>query len=52
MQQLAPAVAFLRATAYMLSVHMLSQFRLSVRPSVMRVDQSRYSYDHAIFTIQ
>jgi len=25
---------FLRATAYMLSAHMLSQFRLSVRPSV------------------
>ena len=28
---------FLRATAYMLSAHMLSQFRLSVRPSVTRV---------------
>ena len=25
---------FLRVTAYMLSAHMLSQFRLSVRPSV------------------
>ena len=36
---------FLRATAYMLSAHMLSQFRPSVRPSicrsVTRVDQSK-----------
>jgi len=40
---------FLRATAYMLSAHMLSQFRpsvclsvrLSVRLSVTRVDQSK-----------
>ena len=32
---------FLRATAYMLSAHMLSQFRLSVRPSVTQVDQSK-----------
>jgi len=36
---------FLRATAHMLSAHMLSQFRLSVRPSVRpsvtRVDQSK-----------
>jgi len=29
--------SFLRATAYMLSAHMLSQFRLSVCPSVTRV---------------
>ena len=39
------AVVFLRSTACMLSVRMLSQFRLSlcpsVRPSVTRVDQSK-----------
>jgi len=38
-------LVFLRATAYMLSADMLSQFRpsvrLSVRPSVTRVDQSK-----------
>jgi len=33
--------SFLRATAYMLSAHMLSQFRPSVRLSVTRVDQSK-----------
>jgi len=32
---------FLRATAYMLSAHMLSQFRPSICPSVTRVDQSK-----------
>jgi len=36
---------FLHATAYMLSAHVLSQFRLSVRPSVCpsvtRLDQSK-----------
>jgi len=33
--------ASLRATAYAVSVHMLSQLRLSVCPSVTRVDQSK-----------
>jgi len=32
---------FLRATAYAVSAHMLSQFRPSVRLSVTRVDQSK-----------
>jgi len=32
---------FLRATAYAVSAHMLSQFRLSIRLSVTRVDQSK-----------
>ena len=44
-----PELQFLRATAYMLSAHMLSQFRPSVClsvcpsvcPSVTRVDQSK-----------
>ena len=34
-------VYFLRATAYMLSAHMLSQFRLSVCLSVTRMDHSK-----------
>ena len=34
-------VISLRATAYMLSSHMLSQFRPSVCPSATRVDQSK-----------
>ena len=34
-------VILLRATAYMLSAHTLSQFRLSVRPSVKRMNQSK-----------
>jgi len=49
-------MSFLRATAYMLIAHMLSQFRLSVT----RVDQSKtaevrimqFSPYNAIFTIQ
>ena len=36
-----PILVFLCATAYMLSAHMLSQFRPSVRLSVTRVDQSK-----------
>ena len=32
---------FAHDSIYMLSAHMLSQFRLSVRPSVTRVDQSK-----------
>jgi len=34
LHHLAKSISFLRATAYMLSAHMLSQFRPSVRPSV------------------
>ena len=34
-------LSFLRATAYAVSAHMLSQFRPSVRLSVTRVDQSK-----------
>jgi len=36
-----PLYPFLRATAYMLSARMLSQFHLSVHLSVTRVDQSK-----------